>query len=398
MSEAKSGRRLFLLSAGGGIAVLAIGGTLYAAQAPPGRLPSGDAYAPWTTWDDPSLKGTPFALVAAAVLAANPHDTQPWLFRVSDDAIEVYADASRNLGAMDPYLREMHLGLGCAVENMTLTGPPNGYAVRVEAAPGALTDLLQRDRPVLAATLRLSKEQPSAVDPLYRAIPERHTNRYSYDRSRPLDPKWMDSARRLSEADGVRVILLAEGAGRDQLEAAVIDATRAIIADERMIADSDRWFRTSRAEIEEHRDGPTLEASGLSFLALTYARFFPVSAKTSHDAWLSQTRDTQVGSAPVLGLIAVRDRYDRVQTIAAGRCWQRLHLDATLNGVALQPVNQPVEMIDRERQLGQVGDFARRITALTGSDSQATFSFRAGKCSRSGVSSPRRRLADVLLV
>jgi hypothetical protein len=38
-------------------------------------------------------------------------------------------------------------------------------------------------------------------------------------------------------------------------------------------------------------------------------------------------------------------------------------------------VNQPVEMIDRERQLGQAGDFARRITALTGSDSQATFSF-----------------------
>jgi len=87
------------------------------------------------------------------MLAANPHDTQPWLFRVADDAIEVYADASRNLGAMDPYLREMHLGLGCAVENMTRSGPPNGYAVRVEAVPGALTDLLQRDRPVLAATL-----------------------------------------------------------------------------------------------------------------------------------------------------------------------------------------------------------------------------------------------------
>ena len=139
----------------------------------------------------------------------------------------------------------------------------------------------------------------------------------------------------------------------------MIDATRAIIADERMIADSDRWFRTSRAEIDEHSDGPTLEAAGLSFLALTYARLFPVSAKTSHDAWLSQTRDTQVGSAPVLGLIAVRDRYDRAQTIAAGRCWQRLHLDATLNGVALQPVNQPIEMIDRERQLGA----SRRIRA-----------------------------------
>ncbi len=395
--EAQPSRRLFLRSASGGFAVLAIGGTVYAAPAAPGRMPSGDAYAPWTSWDDPNLRGTPFAIVAAAVLAANPHDTQPWLFRIADDTIDVYADASRHLGAMDPYLREMHLGLGCAIENMTLAGPPNGYAVRVEAAPGALTSLSGRDRPIRAATLELSKQQPSAADPLYRAIPERHTNRYAYQRSRPLDPKWMEAARRLGEADEVRVILLTDGAARDRLETTLIDATKSIIADERMIADSDRWFRISSAEIDEHRDGPTLEASGLSFLSLTYARLFPVSAKTSHEAWLSQTRDTQVGTAPVLGLIAVRDRYDRTQAIAAGRFWQRLHLDATLNGVALQPVNQPIEMIDRERQLGESGDYAGRIAELSGSDWQATFSFRAGYCARSGVASPRRRLADVLI-
>jgi hypothetical protein len=164
-----------------------------------------------------------------------------------------------------------------------------------------------------------------------------------------------------------------------------------------MIGDSDRWFRGSRAEIDAHRDGPTLDAAGLSFLALTYARLFSVSAKTAHDAWLSQTRDTQVGTAPVLGLIAVRDRYDRAQAIAAGRRWQRLHLDATLKGVALQPVNQPIERIDRERQLGEGGDVAQRIAALTGPDWQATFSFRAGMSARSGVASPRRRLADVLI-
>ena len=68
----------------------------------------GDAYAPWGLWNDPSLRGAPLALVAAAVLAANPHDTQPWLFRISDDAIEVLADLSRNLGAMDAFVREMN--------------------------------------------------------------------------------------------------------------------------------------------------------------------------------------------------------------------------------------------------------------------------------------------------
>jgi hypothetical protein len=51
-------------------------------------------------------------LVQSAILAANPHNTQPWLFWVSDDAIDLYADIGRHLGTMDPSLREMHIGLG----------------------------------------------------------------------------------------------------------------------------------------------------------------------------------------------------------------------------------------------------------------------------------------------
>ena len=171
MSNSGRNRRALLTSACGAVAILSIGGTLFAAPSAARALPSGDAYQPWTSWNDPSLRNTPFALVAAAVLAANPHDTQPWLFRVTEDSIEVYADASRNLGAMDPLLREMHLGLGCAIENMALAAAPNGYSVRVESAPGALTDIGERSRPVLAARLRLTRDAPKAVDPLYRAIP-----------------------------------------------------------------------------------------------------------------------------------------------------------------------------------------------------------------------------------
>ena len=105
----------------------------------PGQDPSGDdAYAPWRRWDDPALKATPLALVAAAALAANPHDTQPWLFHVRPDAIEVYADLTRNLGAMDAYLREMHLGLGCAIENMMTAASANGFEAELKVEPGPL--------------------------------------------------------------------------------------------------------------------------------------------------------------------------------------------------------------------------------------------------------------------
>src|SRR5271170_5306044 len=143
---------------GGAAAFVAlVGGKLCEADSSGRPLPKGDAYAPWRLWNDPSVRGTPLALVAAAVLAANPHDTQPWLFAVEADAIEIYADLSRNFGAMDPYVREMHLGLGCAIENMVLAAAANGFFAEVEATPGSLNTLDDRRSHVLAATVHLAK-------------------------------------------------------------------------------------------------------------------------------------------------------------------------------------------------------------------------------------------------
>ena len=102
-----------------------------------------------------------------------------------------------------------------------------------------------------------------------------------------------------------------------------------------MIADSDRWFRDSSQAIEAHRDGPTLDAAGLPFFTLLFARAFSVWPETSHQGWLKQTREVQVPTAPLVGLITVRDRNDRGDAIAAGRAWQRLHLNATAHGMAM---------------------------------------------------------------
>ena len=383
---------------GGAAAFVAlVGGKLCAADASGRPLPEGDAYAPWRLWNDPSARGTPLALVAAAVLAANPHDTQPWLFAVEADAIEIYADLSRNLGAMDPYFREMHLGLGCAIENMVLAAASNGFVAEVEATPGSLSTLDDHQSHAHAATVRLAKRAPIAPDPLCLAIPDRHTNRYAYDRGKAPAAEWRRFASDPNIGDGIRVILVEDGEQRRLFDAAIIEATEAIIADASMIADSDRWFRDSSQAIDAHRDGPTLDAAGLPFLTLLFARMFTVSAETSHRAWLKQTREVQVPTAPMVGLIAVRDRYDRGNTIAAGRAWQRLHLNATTRGMAMQPLNQPIEMIDRERQLGRAPAWAVRMARLTGDDWQATFSFRAGFATQSAPASPRRRLQDVLM-
>lgn len=86
----------------------------------------GPAYEPWDLHGDNDQNGY-LAIVQDAILASNPHNTQPWLFKITDKQIQLYADDSRHLGAFDPFRREMYIGLGCAIENLMLSAKARGY-------------------------------------------------------------------------------------------------------------------------------------------------------------------------------------------------------------------------------------------------------------------------------
>jgi hypothetical protein len=165
-----------------------------------------------------------------------------------------------------------------------------------------------------------------------------------------------------------------------------------------MITDSDRWFRATDADIELHRDGPTLYCAGLSPLVLLGARLMPVSTPSAHRHWIDQTRNAQLGTRPVIGLIAVKDLYDREGALRAGQLWQRLHLHGTLLRLGMQPLNQLPECVDRERQLGRPSIYREALAGFSGDAKwQPTFAFRVGWPTRPGAASPRRSLPAVVM-
>ena len=73
------------------------------------------------------------------------------------------------------------------------------------------------------------------------------------------------------------------------------------------------------------------------------------------------------------------------------------HLQATLLGLGMQPLNQLPEMVDREVQLARPAVTAGILAEFAGDAAwRPTFAFRVGFAERAAPASPRRALEAVM--
>ena len=71
-------------------------------------------------------------MVEYAIKAPSGHNTQPWLFRINENNIEIHPNFDRALPVVDFDNRELFISLGCALENLCITALEKGYDYDVE--------------------------------------------------------------------------------------------------------------------------------------------------------------------------------------------------------------------------------------------------------------------------
>ena len=69
-------------------------------------------------------------LLKYAVLAPSTHNSQPWLFKIKDNSVEIYIDESRKLPQADPLGRDLYISIGCMLENLIIAARYFGFYER----------------------------------------------------------------------------------------------------------------------------------------------------------------------------------------------------------------------------------------------------------------------------
>jgi hypothetical protein len=289
--------------------------------------------------------GTRRALVGIAILAANSHNTQPWLFRLTERSIAVLPDRQRRLPAVDPDDRHLYVSLGCAAENIVQAADAFGLRAipRFDSNAGGIAvdlDPAPRMRPLL-----------------FDAIAQRQSTRAVYD-GRPVPAEAYRVLEAAGQGPGVRMLLFAEPKQREDILEFLVAANTAQMADPAFVKELKSWIRFSYDDALATGDGLFAKTAGNPAVPGWIGRtMFPLLFTTA-----SENRKYQLQVRSSAGIaVFVSDKNEPASWVEVGRCCQRFALRATALGLRLAFIDQPVEVVAIRAQFATwLGVGARR--------------------------------------
>jgi hypothetical protein len=314
-------------------------------------------------------------LIQQATMAPSGHNTQPWKFKVQKNIIRIYPDFSRRLPVVDPDDHALYISLGCALENLVIAAQKDGYTSKVNYFPNS-EDYLEVE----------FSEGPSAeVTGLYRAIPERQSNRRIYNGSLISD----DHLQQLSNAniypDVELKIIQTDDKQIEPVIEFVKEANHIQFNDSAFIEELVSWIRFSKHEALERKDGLTSSAMGFPSVPRWLGNI--IIRKFAKPEGEARKCEKMIRSSAVL-IFFIAKNQTKKNWVDVGRSFERAALTATSLGISHAHLNMPCEV---EAVRKKLSDYFELDTA-----EEPMLLIRFGYA-KSMPRSPRRDISEIVI-
>lgn len=264
------------------------------------------------------------AALALAVRAPSIHNSQPWLWRVGDETVHLYANRDRQLPRIDLDRRDLLLSCGAALQHFTVALAALGWRSHVHRFPNPA-------EPDHLAAIEIGPRcTPSEQDiALAAAIPRRRTDRRWYS--------WWPVPAGDIALMGARAaragVTLRRVSAPGRLSELVSEAARAHTEDPEYMAELSMWS----GRYQSLAGVPARNAAAPDNDATVPARVFA-------NPLLAQPKgaDARDDAGAMVALATVDD--DPVAQLRAGEATGVVLLTATALGLSTCPVTEPLEI------------------------------------------------------
>lgn len=307
------------------------------------------------------------SMIGRAVLAPSSHNTQPWLFQLSESSVDLFADRTRALPVNDPEDRELAISCGCALMNLRIAAASAGFQVQVRLLP-------KPEEPDLLARMSLSGQSDGSADDALLAdvIEMRRTYRKQFA-PREVSASALDQLIEATGQEGAQLVPLLSEEVRQKAAALVAEGDAAQWA-------NPSWRRELAAWMHPRRrgDGLSMPASVVPVTRLV-VRTFDMGGNVG-------AKDRQIAEAsPLLAVLSTESDHPR-DWLLAGQALQRALLIGCTHGLQASYLNQAV----------QVRTLRRKLQNLVGSGFPQIL-LRMGYLLEEISPAPRRALNDVIV-
>ena len=271
-------------------------------------------------------------LVGYAILAPSSHNTQPWLFRIAGDRLELMADLSRRLPVVDPEDRALVISCGAALAVLLTAMRHFGHAGETELLPDG------SDSNSLATVGLGPAHVPTAADNArFGAITRRRTTRLEFE-DEALPPGLAEELIGLASGEGAEVAIVTERRSKSAVARLVAKGDRAQFANSDFRAELASWVHSRRSASRDGMSGANFGMPDiLSAVGGLVIRTFDMG-----DGIASKDEEIAAGS-PALVLVATAGDAP-IDWLRAGMAHIDMLLAVTAAGLTAAYLNQPVEV------------------------------------------------------